>query len=460
MKNLFVALFLMCSSAFSQDIAGSWRGELNVGGMKLPLVLNVSDSVWTLDSPNQNTFGIAVDSSWMHEGQLFFMVTRIGAQYFGEYAEVDGKPQFKGEFKQMGQTFPLTLVKLEESFKKPERPQEPKGPFPYKTKDVTFKSLTSNGETIKLAGTLTYPKTGKPQAAVVLVSGSGPQNRDEELMGHKPFAVVADYLTRQGIAVLRYDDRGVAESEGDFQSANSFDLADDAEAAFAYLNKKFKKAKVGIAGHSEGGLIAPVVAARNEDVDFIVLLAGPGTPMDYLLQRQSAIIMELNGMDSARIASELELSRRIFDWVKSDHSDKEIKEAISKLIDKAYAEDPENFEGNTPEQVKKLVAARMLNPWFKTILDFDPEAYLTKVNCPVMAVNGELDCQVPCEENLAAIEKHLATANNEKVMIKAYPKMNHLFQTCETGAMSEYALIEETFSEEVLKDMAEWILGF
>jgi alpha/beta superfamily hydrolase len=459
MKYLFIAILFSCSFAFAQNLSGSWAGKVSVQGLKLTLVVNIADSAWTLDSPDQNTIGIKIDSNSIQDGKVYFLSTRIGAEFKGVLKEVDGVQQIDGEFNQMGQKFPLVLLKQKEAYQKPKRPQEPEAPFPYKSKEVKFKSVTSSGKEIEMAGVLTYPKKGKPKAAVVLVSGSGPQDRNEELMGHKPFAVIADYLTRQGIAVLRYDDRGVGESEGDFAKATSFDFADDAEAAHNFLTKKFKKAKVGVVGHSEGGLIAPIVASRNQDLDFIVLLAGPGTKMDHLLLRQSAIVMELNGSDSLEIAQEIALTTQLFDLVKSEKSDSEIRTAISTLIDQVYKERPDSFEGAEPAVIKMRINNQMLNPWFRAILKVDPSAYLTKVNCPVMAVNGLKDCQVPGAENLEAIRKHLSTANNSTVLIKAYPNKNHLFQTCETGAIDEYSRIEETFSEEVLKDMVNWING-
>jgi pimeloyl-ACP methyl ester carboxylesterase len=366
-----------------------------------------------------------------------------------------GSDSIAGIFKQAGQEMPLQLSRVKgEIHQKLNRPQEPKAPFPYTSKDVVIKTKT---EGVKLAGTLTIPEGKGPFPAVVLVSGSGPQNRNEELMGHKPFLVIADYLTRNGIAVLRYDDRGTAESTGDFNKATSLDFSNDAEAAFLFLQqqKKIIPSKVGIIGHSEGGMIAPMVAARNPEVGFVVLLAGPGIPIDQLLALQIQKVSEAEGNKIDE--KEIQLSKEIYAILKANVSNETARKQLEIRIDE-YIESRKNEENAGENEQLFSAIDTYLSTWFRYFIQFDPYPYLSKTKCPVLAINGENDVQVTAKENLTALAKILKESGNNTVEIHSLPKLNHLFQHSETGAVSEYVKIEETFSVEVLELMKQFIL--
>ena len=354
--------------------------------------------------------------------------------------------KIEGIWSQGGLKLELNLKKVDkvEALK---RPQEPKEPFPYNAEDVTFKN---NIDSVVLAGTLTYPKDGNNFPAVVLISGSGGQNRDEELLGHKPFLVIADYLTRNGIAVLRFDDRGIAQSTGDHSIATSQDFAKDVLAAVDYLKSRdeINHSKIGLIGHSEGGLIAPMVANQSNDIAFIILMAGPGISGDSILYLQGALIQRAEGTSEDEIQKSMQLQRKLFLVVKNTEDDELLKQKIEKIFRSEYSkisEEEKNSLGD-PEVYMNAQLKTLTSPWFKYFLKYDPFPTLEKVKCPVLAINGENDLQVPPKENLSAIEEALKKGGNTKYEIKMLPGLNHLFQTSNTGAISEYGTIEETIS--------------
>jgi uncharacterized protein len=341
------------------------------------------------------------------------------------------------------------------------RPQEPKPPFPYRAEEVSYENA---GAKVKLAGTLTIPEGKGPFPAVLLITGSGPQDRDESLLGHKPFLVLADYLTRRGIAVLRVDDRGVGKSTGKFAEATTFDFADDAQAGVNYLKSRSEVdgKRIGLVGHSEGGVIAPIVASRSSDVAFIVLLAGTGLTGEDIIYLQSKLIAQAEGAKANDTQINEALQRKIFALVKQEAAGPELVKKLQTLV-------KEESTKWTPEQKKELdkqggllaVYASLQEfskPWFKTFLAYDPTTNLKKVKCPVLAINGELDLQVPYKENLEAIRYSLESAGNTKVTTKSFPQLNHLFQKCKTGSPTEYGKIEETFNVEALKCVGDWVL--
>ena len=340
------------------------------------------------------------------------------------------------------------------------RPQEPKPPFPYKSEEVTFHNDKSN---IDLAGTLTIPEGKGPFPAVVLVTGSGPQDRDEALMGHKPFLVIADYLTRKGIAVLRYDDRGIAKSKGNFSAGTTYDFADDAEAGLTWLKKQtlIDVKHVGLAGHSEGGLIAPIVASRNKEVNFIILLAGPGISGLDILVAQSALISEKSGIRPEEIEKTSKVNKAIYDVILTEKDNTKATTEAKKIMVDAINSDPSVSETVKAEQIKTLDAkiAPLVTPWFRTFLELNPKQYLLKTKCPVLALNGTKDLQVPYKADLDAIDKYLTQAGNKHYTIMKIEGVNHLFQHANTGLPTEYSTIEETFAPEALKAMSDFILN-
>ena len=338
------------------------------------------------------------------------------------------------------------------------RPQEPTKPYSYYSEDITFENKIAG---ISLAGTLTLPKKDGVFPVVILISGSGPQNRDEELLGHKPFLVLSDYLTKNGIAVLRYDDRGVGQSKGDFKTATSSDFATDVESAISYLKtrKEINKKKIGLIGHSEGGLIAPMVASKSKDVAFIVLLAGTGIQGDQILLLQQKLIGKASGISDVDLQKNEIANRKVFDIVNKSNNLDQLNNDLTTYIKQSLKDNPteEKPAGMSDDDFVKLQVKQITNPWMQYFIKYNPAPALEKVKCPVLAINGEKDLQVPPKENLEAIKKALTKGGNKKVTTKEFPNLNHLFQECETGLPDEYAKIEQTFSPTALTEILKWI---
>lgn len=461
MKNLYLLLVLFTTTwAFNQanPLIGVWKGKLTVSGTSLNVLFHFEEKngayTGLMDSPDQGAFGIPLSLVEINEFSVLAEMKQGGIGYKGKWQETDS---ILGVFSQGGKDFPLNMGRITGEIKTAfNRPQEPKGPFPYIVKEV---EINNTKDKVTLAGTLTIPKGKGPFPAVILVSGSGPQDRNEEIMGHKPFLVIADYLTRNGIAVLRFDDRGVGKSSGNFSVATSSDFSKDAEAGFAFLQKQknIDPKKVGILGHSEGGMIAPMVASRNKSVDFIILLAGPGIPIDELMRIQVQKVAESEGADMSEFEKSNELNSKIFKILKAEKNDSIARKQIDILFD-------EYLQTLAPEdrESERIILTNALNiffsPWYRYFISFEPEDYLKYTKCPVLVLNGEKDVQVTSRENLEAIEQILRKAGNENVEIHSLPNLNHLFQTSTTGAVSEYSVIEETISEGVLELVKTFIL--
>jgi hypothetical protein len=454
---------LVSLQAFVQDITGSWNGLLKVQGIQLRLVFNISntDGVLsaTMDSPDQGARGIPVTGVSFDNDTIDLTIASLQITYVG----VLGKDNIiVGQFIQAGQSFPLNLSKETVEKEKLSRPQEPVKPYPYYEEEVTFENQKAG---IALAGTLTLPEKDGVFPAVILITGSGPQNRDEELLGHKPFLVLADYLTRNGIAVLRFDDRGIGSSTGDFKTATSADFATDVEAGIAYLlkRKEIDKKNIGLIGHSEGGIIAPMVASKTKDVSFIVLMAGTGIPGDQLLLLQSTLIGRASGVSEEDLQKAQNINKGAYDLVKNSKNTNDLNQRMTEYmggyIDQVLKDDPTQTlpEGVTKEEVVKSQVDALTSPWMQYFIKYDPSIILEKVKCPVLAINGEKDLQVPPKENLEAIKKALAKGGNKKVTTIELPGLNHLFQECTTGSPDEYAGIEQTMSPSALTAMLEWI---
>jgi len=459
---LVATVHLTSHVAQAQDaktLAGCWAGVLKVQGMELRLVMNISfnraDSmIVTFDSPDQGAKDIPTSKVTIKQDSLIVSAKRIGGKFSGKINA--GHTSIPGTWKQGGQSFPLTLDRQEKAVTL-NRPQEPKPPFPYRSAEVTFPN-TAGG--FNLAGTLTIPEKDGRYPAAILITGSGPQNRDEELMGHKPFLVLADYLTRQGIAVLRYDDRGVAGSGGDFRTATSLDFSTDAESALDFLKKRpeIDSTKIGFIGHSEGGLIAPIVASRRPDVAFVVLMAGPGLTGEQILLLQSALISKAENMDEKTIRTNEKLNRDLYTVVKKYRDDSIAAQKIRALVAAADKKNATDTSYHKPAAAEiDAQVRRLISPWFRCFLTLNPEEYLTKVKCPLLAINGSLDLQVPPKENLQAIEKALIFGGNPSYTIEELPGLNHLFQSATTGSPSEYVKIEETSSPSALLLIGNWI---
>jgi len=454
----FLTLVVTCS-ALAQDITGQWHGLLEIPGSPLRLVLNIekSDSgyISTLDSPDQGAKGIPVDTTTFADGKLDIAVTALGLTYTAELIE----NKFKGTFAQGGMILPLEMSR--QAIEKPmrNRPQEPKEPFPYYSEAVSFQNPEAD---IELAGTLTLPKETGNYPVVVLISGSGPQDRNEELVGHKPFLVIADYLTRNGIGVLRFDDRGVGESTGEFKKSTSLDFASDVQSAVAFLKtrKDIDKNNIGLIGHSEGGVIAPMVAAKTDDVSFIVLMAGTGIPGDELLALQGKLIEKAAGKSDTEVERSAVIRQKMIDMTVASKNIPTLRDDLTNYL-KEEAQNPDSQsvipEGADVDQLIKSQVDFMATPWMVYFLRHNPAKVLENVNCPVLAINGAKDLQVPAEENLSAIGDALKKAGNKKVTLKELPGLNHLFQESATGSPSEYGSIEQTFSPIALEVISDWI---
>lgn len=460
MKNFIIILVIMLSTVTStaQDITGQWNGVLKVQGIQLRLVFNITETEdgfsTTMDSPDQGANGIPVTKTTFENSTIKFEITNAGIQYDGQLSN----DEIIGTFKQAGQEFPMNLSReaIEKEITK--RPQEPLKPYPYYSEDVVFKNTEAG---ISLSGTLTLPKKDGNFPVVILITGSGPQNRNEELLGHKPFLVISDYLTKNGIAVLRYDDRGVEQSTGDFKTATSADFATDVESAIAYLKtrKEIRKNKIGLVGHSEGGLIAPIVASKSKDVSFIVLLAGTGIQGDKLLLLQQELIAKANGVSETDINKSIQTNSKLFEMVVQSNDNSKLKADLTDKLNELLENDPntEIPNGMTKEAFVLMQVNQIASAWMVYFMKFNPATSLAQVSCPVLAVNGEKDLQVPSKENLTAIKNALTKGGNLNVKTKEFPNLNHLFQESKTGSPNEYATIEQTFSPIALEEITSWI---
>ena len=456
--SILLITFLISITATAQDITGKWNGALKVQGTQLRLVFNVTKSenglTSTMDSPDQGANGIPVTKTTFENSKIKFEVANARIEYDGE---LNGD-EITGTFKQGGQVFPMNLSRKAIEKEVVKRPQEPSKPYSYYSEDVTFQNPKAN---ISLAGTLTLPEKEGVFPVVVLITGSGPQNRDEELVGHKPFLVISDYLTKNGIAVLRYDDRGVGQSKGDFKTATTTDFATDVESAITYLKtrKEINKKQIGLVGHSEGGLIAPMVASKSKDVSFIVLLAGTGIQGDKLLLLQQELIAKANGASESDIKKSIQANANLFKMVLQSNDNQKLKADLTNKINEIVKNDnsSEISKGMTKDQYIALQVDQITSPWMEYFMKYNPVPALEKVKCAVLAVNGEKDLQVPPKENLTAIKNALTKGGNKNVTTIEFPNLNHLFQECKTGSPNEYASIEQTFSPRALAEITQWI---
>lgn len=469
-KNVLLPMFLMViiltNSLSAQNtinrniLPGSWLGKLSTNGIDLRLVFNLKlngkDSLSaTLDSPDQGAKNIPLGKVISDDKKLTIKAPALLGEYNGT---VTSDTTIDGTWTQRGQSYIVNLKKLRTAFSV-NRPQEPKPPFPYTSEEVTF---ANNKFNIKLAGTLTIPAGQGPFKAVIMITGSGPQNRNEELMGHKPFLVIADYLSRNGIAVLRFDDRGVGKSQGNYAEATTADLATDAEAAFEFLKNdpKINQREIGFVGHSEGGLIAPIVAAYRSDVGFIVSLAGPGVSGQQIIIRQSQDIGRLSGEKENDIKESTETNKKLFAILEKEKDNKKAEIEILARY-REILEKKKTSKEDTEKAVDRFKMTFGANEytWLRYFIMTDPSIYWKKVKCPVLALDGEKDLQVAANENLPAIEKALKSSGNNSSTTIKMTGLNHLFQHCKTGLPGEYGTIEETFSSGALKIIADWILA-
>lgn len=447
---LFLCLTLVVTSLSAQEVIGTWKGSLSVQGTELPIVVRIWQEDGTykalMDSPQQNAIGIKVESVKYENKMLSISVPKLGVTVVGAVNGETYTAMFtQGNFQQ-----PLVMTRTSSSAAI-NRKQEPLPPYPYHTEEVKFPSVDSG---VELNGTLTLPKESGKYPAIVLVSGSGTQNRDEELLGHKPFKVIADYLTRQGIIVLRYDDREFASKK--YEGATSRNYANDALGAVAFLKShgSVDIERIGIIGHSEGGTIAFMCAAESKDIDFIVSLAGMTVAGDKCLMAQNRRAIAAAGFSAEIQQKSLDVIQTIFDETKRREIadiQQSAKEIVAEALTQHSAKDiPQPLIANFEQTLHSMTE------WMKFFLSYDPIGDIKQIKCPVLALNGSLDVQVLADDNLNVLK---SAPNLQKLLTaKKYEGLNHLFQPCATGDVSEYASIEQTISEEVLSDIAEWIL--
>ena len=450
---ILLAVALLAPGVLAQDrpgVAGTWQDTLQVQGMQLRLVFHIEqngDSLTaTMDSPDQGATGIPANRVRATRDSLTIAVASIGGRFDGAI-RANGT-QIEGAWSQGGRSFPLTLEQVSEGteVEPPERPQEPEPPYPYTSTDVTFRNVQDG---VTLAGTLTLPKGEGPHPGVVLVSGSGAQNRNAEVMGHKLLLVLADHLTRQGVAVLRFDERGVGASTGSMEEATTKDLARDVEAGVALLANRpeVDTDRIGVYGHSEGGWIAPMVANRFEEVDFLVLVAPAGVPGSEIVVEQTVRMAEAQGADPAALDSIRSFRSRLMEAITPEADSATIARRLQRIVQNA---------GGSSSTAQSLVQG-YTSPWFRYFATYDPAPMYRSVDVPVLALFGSKDLQVPPAQNLEPVRSALQASDSPDVTVKELEGLNHLMQPADTGLPGEYRQIETTMAPEAMEAIAEWV---
>ena len=440
-----IILFLFTILNANAQIEGYWKGKLDLGLQKMEMCFNIeateSGFSATMDVPSQGGFDVPVEETTFQENQLNMTMSELVASYTGVLKD----SIIEGKFTQHGSSFTLDLKKgLKEG--PIVRPQDPQPPFNYRIEEVSF---VNGKEGNTLTGTLTIPEGKGPFKAVILVSGSGQQNRDEEIEGHRPFWVIADYLTRRGIAVLRYDDRGIGGSTGEVMAATSLDFSYDTEAAFDYLRsrKEINGSQIGILGHSEGGIINFMVSARRPEVAFLISLAGPAVNGIEISKAQSEAMLRASGLSEEMIAFTQNSNKQLFDIVEASNDREEADSLMRKLV-KSWGYN---------EELTEQTVGRCTLPWMYYFMKYDPTDAIVKTNCPVLLLNGSKDLQVLVTQNFPVYEKIIADYGKTNLTLRELPDLNHLFQHCDTGLLEEYSDIDETISPEVLEIIADFV---
>lgn len=453
-RFLLLIALCACLPAEAQKLTGDWQGQLDAGRASLRIVLHFTheNGVYkgTMDSPDQGALGVPMEQVLLKDKDVSLSVPSAQLKFAGT---LQSDSILTGSIMQRQAVIPITLKRID--WKKL-RPQTPCEPFPYQTEEVVIKNPKDG---VSLAGTLTLPQGKKRCRAVILLTGSGAQDRDESLFNHKPFWVIADYLTRRGFAVLRCDDRGVGQSTGDANLATTATGASDAEAMIDYLKtrREINPKKIGLLGHSEGGPIAFITAATRKEVDFVISMAGPGVKGDSVMLKQNLDMMRLEGYPEQKIESFRKLWKEIYAVAETDLPDEEVLNQVVNIYEKHLYPTRPMSEGER-EQIRRQMTT-FTAPWIRFFLRYDPQTDLKKLKCHIMAINGNKDSQVDATTNLEAIRTATAPLKGRQVNIKLYPELNHLFQHCQTGLFTEYESIKETISLEVLEDITVWLEG-
>jgi uncharacterized protein len=471
---LFFGLSISVNLFSQSAITGIWEGKLDLQSVKMRVVLNIQQLAdgklsATMDSPDQGVKGIPCDKTVLKEDSIFITINKIKMNYAGNLNE--SKTMLTGIFTQGSNSLPLNMQKVEK-ITELKRPQTPAPPFKYTSYELEYDNAD---KTVHFGATLTVPKIDSNIRfikapvfpAVILITGSGQQDRDETIMGHKPFAVIADYLSSRGIAVLRVDDRGMGKTTGDVLNVTSADFAKDVEAGLNFLKRRpeIDTNKIGLIGHSEGGLIAPMVASKRRDISFIILLAGPGVDGASILYKQQMDALINAGMSKQALTAYDELTKKKLAILKKATNAKTANELLLQLFKQWQPKQKDsiliqlNAKKLTPQQYAAATVANEFNPWLNYFYKTDPAIYLSKIKCRVLALNGDKDIQVYAKQNIPAITAALNKGGNKKYKAVVLPGLNHLFQHCTKCTVQEYGELEETFSPEVLKLMYDWIIN-
>jgi len=433
-------------------VEGLWQTALETHGMRLRFQLHVSHDtdnqlVASLDSLDQSVSGLPAVNVSLKESAFHFEVPAVAGTYDGTLNA--SKNSLTGKWNQTGAGADLNFTRSDQPLDL-RRPQTPAKPYPYREEEVSFTNPTAK---VTLAGTLTLPKGSGPFAAALLIAGSGPQDRDDTISNHKPFLVLSDYLTRKGIAVLRYDKRGIPKSTGSLDDATTLDLASDAEAALAYLKsrKDIDPARIGIIGHSEGAIIAPYIASHSKGIPWLVLLAAPATKGEDTLLEQSELIARAGNLTEPQIQASLDFDQAAYDLVREEKDLDKLNEKLLNLVKSS------GMDSAIPPAALEQQLRTLTSPWFRFFLDYDPLSNLQKTTCPVLALYGQNDLQVPAKVNMPLVQKAFADAGNKDADIRQLAVLNHLFQHSYSGSPAEYAAIEETFAPEALQVISDWL---
>jgi len=434
-------------------VEGIWQSALQAHGMRLRLQLHVSHDtedhlIGALDSLDQGVSGLPAINVLLKEAAFHFEIPSVAGTFEGTLDP--GKNKLTGNWSQTGADAKLEFARSDQPLEL-RRPQNPAKPFPYREEEISFSNASAG---VSLAGTLTLPKGPGPFPAALLIVGSGPHDRDEALANHRPFLVLADHLTRKGIAVLRYDKRGIGKSTGSSDKATTLDLAADAQAALAYLKsrKEIDPAKIALIGHSEGAMIAPVIAAQSKDVAWVVLLAAPATKGEDTLLNQSELIGRVGGLTDEQLEASLDFDQAAYDLVRTEKDVAVLHDKLNGLVKASGL-----AAAMTPAVLEPQLRM-MESSWFRFFLDYDPLPNLKALQVPVLALYGQKDLQVPAKPNLALLQQALQDGGNKDTDVRELPDLNHLFQHAFSGTPSEYAAIEETFSPEALQIVSDWLL--
>ncbi|HEY6334019.1 MAG TPA: alpha/beta fold hydrolase [Blastocatellia bacterium] len=448
------------NAANGRTIEGIWQGSIETGGPSVRIIFKISKDpkgvlAATMDSPDQGARELHLEEVTFQDDR-FHCALKIANASFEGTLNKDGS-ELSGHWAQNDHSLPLTLIRVD---KEPEtrRPQDPVRPYPYDEEEVAYDNKQAPG--VRLAGTLTIPRGGNPPYPVVLlITGSGPQDRDEALLGHRPFLVLSDYLTRHGIEVLRVDDRGTAKSTGNFATATTEDFASDVRAGIEFLKtrKEVNHKQIGLIGHSEGAIIAPMVAATSPDVGFIVMMAGTSITGEEVVLLQGALISKAEGASEDELARSRAIQKSLFDIIKEEKDNSIAEKKVEDILNKANADLPDPAK-RMPAATITAQAKAFTSPWFRFFAFYDPKPALKKVKCPVLALNGSNDLQVPPSANLPGIAQALEAGGNMDYEIDKLHRLNHLFQTSQTGSPSEYSKIDETISPVALDIISSWII--